>query len=236
MVVVFDNNTLCLLLHPEAKGVPNDPQTGKRVDRAQDRMSYLVEQIRQAGNRILIPAPVLSGFLTFASPEYLVDINKSAHFEVAPFDQRAAIEAAATLKRHIRGGRGKKLGLVEDWQIIKVDRQVVAIAKVNGAETIYSTDGVLLALAEDSGLEGIHVAELPLPPSNTPLLDAAEETPTDSAFSSTEPPLPAEQSPGGEPLKVVAPAPALPSALPAAPKPQPPGSSPPGPLLLPSKQ
>ena len=168
-MVLFDNSVLCLLLHPEAE-VPNDPATGAPVERAHDRMSYLVEQLREAGTRILIPAPVLSEFLTFADAEYLTEITQNMWFEIASFDQRAAVEAAVTIRRAIASGHGKKLGLSDTWQKIKVDRQVVAIAKVNEAESIYTTDSAILTLARDSGLRAIHVADLPLPPAPEPEL------------------------------------------------------------------
>jgi VWFA-related protein len=57
----------------------------------------------------------------------------------------------------------------------KIDRQVVAIAKVAGAETIYTTDTHIKALGGDSGIRVVHVADLPLPPSNTPLQDVADD-------------------------------------------------------------
>lgn len=69
MVVAFDNTILSLLLHPEADA-PLDPSTGAPTARAQDRIAYLVEQLREAQARILIPAPVLAEFLTFAGSEY----------------------------------------------------------------------------------------------------------------------------------------------------------------------
>ena len=107
MVVAFDNSVLCLLLHPGVD-VPNDPATGNPVSRAQDRIAYLVEQLRESRSRILIPTPVLAEFLTFASADYLDEINSSAHFEVAPFDQRAAIEAGSAMRRARFGQGGKK--------------------------------------------------------------------------------------------------------------------------------
>ena len=79
MVSAFDNNVLCLLLHPDVD-VPDDPNTGKAIIRAQDRISYLVEQLRESGSRILIPTPVLMEFMTYAAPDYLNVINASAHF------------------------------------------------------------------------------------------------------------------------------------------------------------
>jgi predicted nucleic acid-binding protein len=179
VVVAFDNSVVCLLLHPDAD-IPNDPATGKLIERGQDRMAYLVEQLREASARILIPAPVLSEFMTFASPDYLTVIHASAYFEIAPFDERAALEAAIVLKKALKAGLGKKLGLEGNWQKIKVDRQIVAIAKVGGAQTIYTTDPHVIALAADSGIHAVHAADLPLPPSTTPLLDGVPAIDSDS--------------------------------------------------------
>ena len=163
MVVAFDNTVLSLLLHPEADP-PLDPTTGAPVARAQDRMAHLVEQLREADARILIPAPVLAEFLTFAGPDYLAIIDQSAHFEVAPFDQRAAVEAATVQKKANLSARGKKSGLTGKWQTIKVDRQIVAIAKVRNVERIYTTDGDVAELAKESGITAIGIADLSLPP------------------------------------------------------------------------
>ena len=117
MLEAFDNNVLCLLLHPDAD-VPADPKTGRQLDRAKDRISYLVEQIRKRGSRILIPTPVLMEFLTFATQDYLTEINSSNNFEVANFDQRAAIEAGLAIKKAKNSPSGKKLGLAATWQKI----------------------------------------------------------------------------------------------------------------------
>ncbi len=171
MVVVFDNNVLCLLLHPGAD-IPNDPATSQPVARAQERMALLLEQLTKDDARVVIPAPVLSEFLTFASSDYLDEINGARNMSIEPFDQRCAIEAAVALRRALKSGRGKKLSLTSEWQKIKVDRQIVAIAVVQGAERIYTTDKDIMALAADSGLRAVHVADLPVPPSKTPLLDA----------------------------------------------------------------
>jgi predicted nucleic acid-binding protein len=162
-MVAFDCTVLSLLLHPDAE-VPHDPSTDEPIIRAADRMRFLVERLQEAGYRILIPAPALGEFLTVASPDYLTTINQSMWFEVGPFDQRAAIESAVALRRAKASGKGKKLSLHDDWQKIKVDRQIVAIAKVYEVTTIYTTDKSVIKLATESGLEAVHVANLPLPP------------------------------------------------------------------------
>ena len=108
--------------------------------------------MHDAGIRIVIPTPVLSEFLTFAQPDYLLQITQSVWFEVVSFDQRAAVEAALALQRAMKSAQGKKLGLASSWQKIKVDRQIVAIGKVAGVTAIYSTDPDVLTLAREAGL------------------------------------------------------------------------------------
>ena len=173
MVSAFDNNVLCLLLHPDVD-VPDDPNTGKAIIRAQDRISYLVEQLRESGSRILIPTPVLMEFMTYAAPDYLAVINASAHFEVAPFDQRAAVEAGRAIHKAKDGPTGKKLGLDGKWQKIKVDWQIAAISKVHGSEVLYTTDSDLGTIAAEFNIKTVHVADLALPPSDTPLLEGLD--------------------------------------------------------------
>jgi hypothetical protein len=46
----------------------------------------------------------------------------------------------------------------------KNDRQIVAIARVCGARTIYSDDGHVASLAKDAKINIITIWELPLPP------------------------------------------------------------------------
>jgi hypothetical protein len=70
---------------------------------------------------------------------------------------RAAIEAG--------GKRGKAKG---PWSKVKVDRQIVAIAKVHGAETIYSDDGDVRSLGEDSGIAVTRIVDLPVPTGSSP--------------------------------------------------------------------
>jgi hypothetical protein len=193
-MVLFDNNVLCLLLHPDAD-VPNDPDTGEPIERAQERIDFLRERLEEDGQRILITAPVLSEFLTFADAEYLLQINQSMWFEVGPFDQRAAIEAAIALRRALKVGKGKKLGLQSPWQKIKVDRQIVAIGKVYEVTHVYSTDADVLTLAVESGLKATHAAKLPLRPPQEVQLTLEDFAATLPSSSSSESEPPSGQSP-----------------------------------------
>jgi hypothetical protein len=87
-----------------------------------------------------------------------------------PFDERAAIELAA-MELSVRGKGGKKAGLESPYQKLKFDRQIVAIARVNEAHTIYSDDQDLGRFAKNAGMKVVCTWDLPIPPSKTPLFD-----------------------------------------------------------------
>jgi predicted nucleic acid-binding protein len=160
-MVVFDNSVFCLALHPDAR-----PPAG--VDRAKDRIEHLLDTLRERKEPVIIPAPVLAEFLVFAGadgPQYLTRIRETSVLRVEPFDERAAIELA---DMEIEARRiGNKRGPVPedtDWQKVKFDRQIVAIAKACGASAIYSHDPHIKAHAKDSGIPVISIGELPTPP------------------------------------------------------------------------
>ena len=90
-------------------------------------------------------------------------MDNSAVFRVEPFDLKAAIEAAESQRRAIDAGN-KKSGATGTWQKVKVDRQIVAIAKVHSVDELYSDDDDVRRLAESDGLHVKGVADLPLPP------------------------------------------------------------------------
>jgi hypothetical protein len=235
-MVLFDNNVLCLLLHPEAD-VPNDPATGDPVDRAQDRIAFLREQLQEAGTRILIPAPVLAEFLTFADADYLIQITQTMWFEIGPFDQRAAVEAAVALRRALKTGQGKKLGSSSPWQKIKVDREIVAIGKVYSVTHVYSTDSDVLALARESGITATHVASLPLPPPQEVQLTLEDIVASQaSSLPATASEQPSLQSPDADQPITQPSEQDRPASLPVAQAPQPQGSSPAAPPPSLSKQ
>ena len=82
-------------------------------------------------------------------------------FNIASFDTRAAIELA-DINRKADGD--KRSGTDEPYQKIKIDRQIVAIAKVAGARTIYTNDKGLRTFAREAEIKTTGVHELPLPP------------------------------------------------------------------------
>lgn len=105
------------------------------------RHDFLLRTLDKAREKVIIPTPALSEVLIGAgdaAPKYLELISSSSRFKIAPFGERAAVEAAAAHREAIRAG-DKKEGS-PSWQKVKFDRQIVAIAKVEGATRIYSND------------------------------------------------------------------------------------------------
>lgn len=165
MPVVFDATTLLLLLD-EMASPPNDPATNKPVDRAQLRLQYLVDRLSEEKTKVVIPTPALSELLAGAGeagPHYVSIIEAAAYFQIAEFDALAAVEAAEIHKAANMKG-DKRGGAMSVWAKIKFDRQIIAIAKVAGADIIYSDDGDFVSHVGGAGIEVVRVADLPLPP------------------------------------------------------------------------
>jgi predicted nucleic acid-binding protein len=159
-MVVFDNSIFCLALHPDAK-----PRSA--VDRPKDRIQHLIDTLRDNKEIVVIPAPVLSEFLVFAgtdAPEYLIRIRESSTLRVEPFDERAAIELADIEIAARAKGNKRGSATTSEWQKVKFDRQIVAIAKAHGAKIIYSDDLDIKSHGTDCGVTVLGLADLPLPP------------------------------------------------------------------------
>lgn len=151
-------------MDPDARP-PTDPATGQPVAQTKSRIEHLIETLARQHEKIVIPTPVLGEVVRAgdAGPAYLEELNKSARFKIAPFDTRAAVELAALTREALDEG-DKKQGSAAPWQKIKVDRQIVAIARTEGITKIYSDDDDLRRPAKRLGIDVIGIAELPLPP------------------------------------------------------------------------
>ncbi|WP_209508175.1 PIN domain-containing protein [Ruegeria sp. HKCCSP335] len=167
-MVVFDSSILLLVLDPHAKA-PNDPASGKVVEKAAERIEYLIENLSADKEKIVIPTPVLSEVLVHAGEAmqpYIETLNGHAAFRIAPFDQKAAIEAALAMSDAIRRGGHRVDAANPDATKtkIKFDRQIVAVAKVEGAHTVYSDDDDVHKYANRAGLKAYRTAELDVRP------------------------------------------------------------------------
>tara|TARA_R110000751_G_scaffold272764_1_gene373020 strand:+ start:45475 stop:46008 length:534 start_codon:yes stop_codon:yes gene_type:complete len=164
----LDSSILLLVLDPNAKA-PLDPATGEPLEKAAERIEYLIENLTADKERILIPTPVLSEVLVYAGDalqQYLEILNGQSAFRIAAFDQKAAIEAALAMRDAIeRGGHRIDSANPDATKTkIKFDRQIVAIAKAEGAHTVYSDDDDVHNYATRAGLQAYRTTELNLPP------------------------------------------------------------------------
>jgi predicted nucleic acid-binding protein len=177
-MVAIDNTTLALLLHPKAKP-PIDPKTKLPLEKCKERIEQLILDIEAEDERVVVPTPVLSEFLILAGKEgqlYLEMVHKFRTLLIKPFDELAAIELAG-MELADRAKVGKKGGSDAPYQKVKFDRQIVAVAKVNGAHTLYSDDDDVRKFAIKAGIKVVSTWELAIPPSKTPLFDELDDLP-----------------------------------------------------------
>jgi predicted nucleic acid-binding protein len=176
LIVVLDASVLIFLFEKDANA-PLDPETGAPVDRCYDRVNHLVATLDRAKATIIVPTPALGEILVKAGdagPSWLQILEKVARIRVASFDTMAAVEFAALQRERSERGAKTSGGRAK----AKFDDQIIAIAPVAGAETIYSDDRGLAAAA-GSRLDVIGVAGIPLPPVDPQLalnLDLSDRT------------------------------------------------------------
>ncbi len=93
MRVAFDALMLTLFFRPSA-------DVHHPITDAAGRIKHFIETLSMGNAKIIIPAPILGEFLVLAredGPLYLAALHESSVFEIAPFDERAAVEAAALM-------------------------------------------------------------------------------------------------------------------------------------------
>lgn len=154
MRVLLDTNALIYLLDKRA------PQ------HIQDRLKGLLEDVDKSKGQVIIPTPVIAEYLVnceSAGRALLDSLLQNRFVTIAPFDHLAA-EECAVMQRTASATGNKRHPLPKDagWQKVKVDRQIVAIAKVR-ATRIVADDGDIHALAAAEKVPAQTVESLPLP-------------------------------------------------------------------------
>jgi hypothetical protein len=164
-MVVFDATMMLLLMRPDVNAPP-DPITSLPVENAEARISALIEDLEKQKTKILIPTPALSELLVRAgddTPSLISIIQKNSVFRIVPFDTLAAIEVSAMTRQAIDDG-DKRGGVVDStWAKVKYDRQIIAIAKVHRATTIYSDDNHIHSHCKDTQINVIRLSDIPVP-------------------------------------------------------------------------
>lgn len=153
LIVVLDSNGLVAW------------SSSDEVDDDRSRLAHLFEAVSKANGKLIIPTPSLAEYLVKtdeATADWLAAIEKKKSIVIGAFDRRAAFECSLLDKSAIGAG-DKKGGRLEPWQKIKVDRQIIAIARVHNADLIVSNDGGLRSTAKSVGMKAVEISELPLP-------------------------------------------------------------------------
>ena len=187
-MIVFDASVLLLLLDPETPP-PKDATTGHPVVRCKDRIEFFIAQLTKQREKIIIPTPSLSEALIKAgeaAPQYLDIMRNSRFFQISPFSSTAAVEAAELMRQRIAKLGTLKGDSLDSRAKVKFDHQIVAIARVTRATSIFTDDDGLQKLAASLGIAAQGVASLPLPPEDpqtsldfTPPPEPPIETPPD---------------------------------------------------------
>lgn len=163
-MIAFDASVLCLTMYSNA-GIPADFRTKQPIVSAKERVDGLIARAEKDGEIILIPTPALAEVLIVVAPDiqpYMDKLENQAFFKIVPFGPRAAIEVAMRTKLAIKKG-DKRDGVRRDWDKVKYDRQIVAIARVEGAAVIYSTDEDIHKHGEIWGVKVLNISDLPIP-------------------------------------------------------------------------
>ncbi|MEJ8631444.1 hypothetical protein P0F65_19920 [Sphingomonas sp. I4] len=131
---------------------------------ARERVELFLSSL-SVEDTLIVPTPVLAEVLVGAEeggPGLLAAISGMARLKVRPFGERAAIETAMMTREAIAAG-DKRAGSQAPWQKVKVDRQVVAVARAEGATQIYTDDSNLVEFARRLGMDVFSTWDLPVP-------------------------------------------------------------------------
>ncbi|MGQ0529995.1 MAG: hypothetical protein ACT4PG_09320 [Panacagrimonas sp.] len=162
-MVVFDATFLMLLVDPAA-APPLDPATNKPVTQAKLRIEHLLSELQKSGERVGVPTPALSEVLVGAAGpihELVTELTAGYKLKTLAFDELAAIEVALMTDRALTAK-----GAVSDETKarVKYDRQIIAIARVAGADAIYTDDLGLRKKAHSLGMRTVGLEDVALPP------------------------------------------------------------------------
>jgi len=130
----------------------SNPENGVEIADPMRRVEALIDMVESSGGSIIIPTPVLA--------EYLVGIDKNDHqthlnliqrqscFEIANFDEIAAIECA-----QMPSLKELKLMLKSDTaNKVKFDRQIISIAKSLNVDEVWTHDKGVFNRCKELGM------------------------------------------------------------------------------------
>jgi hypothetical protein len=107
--------------------------------------------------------------------DFVNQLGRSSRFEIAGFDQLAAVEVALAIASAKKSGNKRGDNSTDSWAKIKFDHQIVAICKVKQVRILYSDDPALCHFAESHDLRTANLAKLPLRPEEPNLFTGIED-------------------------------------------------------------
>lgn len=130
------------------------------------RVEALIQRAAKSRKRIVLPAPAVTEYLAGMKSSLALalaseTINTSRSFRVAEFGQKATIETAVVIAKVKSTASRKHEG--KTWAKAKFDWQIVAIAKVEGVEAIYTTDDDVVRATKHFGIQGVRIETMELP-------------------------------------------------------------------------
>jgi predicted nucleic acid-binding protein len=129
-----------------------------------ERLEGLIQDLVKSKTAIGVPAPAWAEVLCgtdIATSGIISLMRKRSAIRILPFDEASAFEAAFIHRGAINTGK-KKGHSKAPWQQIKVDRQILAIARQHGVKIIYTDDDNMIAEATRLGIDAIRSTEIPL--------------------------------------------------------------------------
>jgi len=166
LTVAFDATFLLYLFREPGTVAPPLDSAGAPIPFAKERVAGLLAELQKTGTTIIVATPALSEIMVragvAAGQQYIALMGRARVFRIVPFDTKAAIETAIMHGHAIAGEKGKAATTATHAKL-KYDRQIVAIAKTEGAHTLYTDDGDQRAFAEKQGMTVRGLADLPVP-------------------------------------------------------------------------
>lgn len=174
MIVGLDATFLLYFFaKPEDVGVPKG-EDGEPIPFAKERVGGLIADLEKGGSTIVVSTPALSEIMVRsgvqAGQSWAAIMRASKIFTLVPFDEKSAIEVALMAGHSVRGERAPDPDAGTHAKL-KYDRQIVAVAKTEGATAFYTDDKSQRNLATRLGMsvKGLADCIVPTQVAQTPL-------------------------------------------------------------------
>lgn len=139
---------------------------GKRLNQDDTlRMQGLFIELRRKRESIGIPAQVWAEFIEQAGQaevDATQNIFRTAAFKFLNYDLRASLETVEVVNTG-RSARKNEKGEKRPRQAVKVDWQIIAIAKAHNARLLITNDVDMASEARRSGLSCLSIRQLQIP-------------------------------------------------------------------------